>query len=140
MAPVAPTLHAFDPLIAGTVGLRIDPPASATQVSWYVGQSVPGGPYTQIATNYIHTGFNGQAILANATASLYWVAKVTDGTGTSGNSNEVQAPVSAGAPVLTAQQHLAAALGNTVSVNDTVAYDPASSAVIKKVQADGSLA
>lgn len=140
--PVAPTLHAFDPQIAGKFGFYIDPPAAnVLQIIWYVGASAPGGPYTQIAQNSVHTGFDGRyLIIDGASATLYWAAKVLDSSGgLSAYSNEVPASPSAGPPTITQVQHLQAALGGTYSTGDIVEVFPPTPTLSKSVNADGSI-
>lgn len=140
MTPPAPTLHSFDPANAGMVGLRIDAITGITQVDWYVGAVAPGGPYTKIATTYPHTGFNGLSVIVNASATTYyWVAKVTDSTGTSPNSADVQAVPSAGPPVLSDVQMVNAALGISLVTGDKVNVYPATPTTVQTVNADGSI-
>lgn len=139
MTPPAPTLHTFDPLLAGTVALKVDPVSTgSTQIAWYAAPAT-GGPYTQMATTNIHTGFDGLTLIIDSPDARYWVTKVTDSSGTSSYSNEAQATVSTGPPPMTAQQALTVAIGQPINVGYQVAWSP-SPATVKTVQADGSLA
>lgn len=145
MTPAAPTLHTFDPQIAGKIGLYVDPPASYDQVIWKVA-AASGGPYTEAGFTAKITGCDGLYVILDADSTTrYWIAQIHDGSnGYSNISNEIHTSASAGPPPppppLTAQQHLTAALGQTVNVGDQVAFYPQPAAVIDTVQADGSLA
>lgn len=137
----APTLHTFDPQIAGKIGLYIDPQGLVVgdQVAWYV-SNTSGGPYSQPATTFVHGGgLDGLTLVFDANGPFYCVAKAASSGVWSAYSNEVQATPSPGAPVLTAQQALVIALGETIDVGDQVALY-AQPSVVKTVQPDGSLA
>lgn len=150
MAPSAPTLHTFDPEIAGKVGLYIDAPASYDQVIWYCSLS-SGSGMTEVAVTWdnLTLGLDGLTLVVDAPkvngtpVTSYWEAKLHDSTGYGALSPAVQVTPSAGPPppppAPTAQQDLEAAIGQTVNVGDQIALYPQPS-VVKTVQADGSLA
>lgn len=140
-----PTLHTFDPHIAGMVGLQVDPPATPVgQVIFYV-SNVSGGPYSMANDVTVGSGRDGLRAAFDADATTrYYVAKAQDSAGYSGLSNEVSAAGSAGPPPppppLTQVQHLQAALGGAYDPGDVVEVFPPTPTVSKTVQADGSIA
>lgn len=141
--PVVPTVHTFDPLIAGKIGLYIDSPPSADMVLWLASKA-QGGAKTQVGITYPNTtiGLDGLTFVIDAGAPgtvTYWQAKLHDSGGYGTPSAEIAATTSAGPPTPTAQQDLSAAIGQAVNVGDQVALY-AQPSVIKTVQADGSLA
>ena len=139
-----PTLHTFDPLIEGMVGLRVDPPpANVSQVVYYAATTT-GGPYTEMAVVLIRAGLDGLQLILDADVTpRFWVAKVYDGS-YSGWSNEVATAASAGPPAPppppTRLQELEDALGVTLQTGDQVAVYLQPASQVLTVQADDSLA
>lgn len=143
MTPVTPTVTPFDPQIAGFIGATIALPPSYDQVIWYTAHTSTG-PWTEIDVSWPNTAISADALAlvihAGPDASaVYLQCKLHDSTGYGALSATATATVSSGAPALTAQQELEAAIGQTVNVGDQVALYPAPS-VVKTVQSDGSLA
>lgn len=141
--PSPPVLHTFDPLLVGKVGLNIDPQPSINQVVWYTSTSA-SGPWVELNFAYVLAGLDGLSYVFDADPTpRYYLAKTHD-TGYSAASNIV-GPVTSSAgpppppPPPTAQQELENALGSTLNAGDQVALYP-QPAVVKTVQADGSLA
>jgi hypothetical protein len=145
MTPITPTLHTFDPQIAGKIGLNVDaPPAGVDQVLWYM-TTVSGGSHsTATCSTMILPGLDGSSIIVDADSTTrFWVAKFHDSTGIGGISNEITTAASAGPPPpapLTQVDHLIAALGGgTYSVGDVVEVFPPTPTFSKTVNADGTI-
>lgn len=142
MAPNPPTLHTFDPLIAGKLGMYVDLPASYDMVIIKVGAHT-GGPYNNAVTLTKQSHNDAlYAIFDADTTVQYYIAQAHDSTGYSNVSNEIAAACSAGPPPppppLTAQQHLEAALNTTLQAGDQIALY-AQPSTVETLQADGSL-
>lgn len=145
MTAVTPTLHTFDPLLAGKVGLNIDPQglANGDQVYFYV-SGVSGGPYTQLVSTCVHTGVDAlSTVFDYPSGTLYCVAKAYQGGSTSAYSSEVAATVSAGPPPppppLTDVEMINEALGVTLTTGDKVNVYPPAPTTSQTVNADGSI-
>lgn len=143
--PVTPTLHTFDPQIAGFIGAYIDQPASYDQVIWYTSHASTG-PWTEIDVSWPSSAISadGLALVMHAGpsgATVYVECKLHDSTGYGASSAVAAAVVSSGPPPpLTDEQLVNQALGITLATGDIIDVYPATPTTSKTVNADGSIA
>lgn len=101
--PITPTVHTFDPQVAGMIGAYIDVPPSYDQVIWFASMSATTG-FVQVDTVQKVTtpAMDGlKAILDTGVpvgGTVYLQAKLHDSTGYGAVSAGVAATVSAGPP------------------------------------------
>lgn len=144
MTPAAPTIHTFDPQIAGFIGAYIDPPASYDQTIWYSAHASTG-PWTEIDVSWPSTAISadGLALVIHAgpdAATVYLECKLHDSTGYGAPSAATPAVVSSGPPAPpTAQQQLESALATTLDAGDIVQLFPPTPTLSLTVQPDGSI-
>lgn len=143
-----PTLHTFDPLIAGKVGLFIDSPTSYDIVIWLASKAPTSGMSQVGTTNPNATdGLDGLSFIVDGGppgSVTYWTAKLHDSAGYGSPSAVVTATASAGPPPPpvppTKLQELEDAVGSTLAPGDQVALYLQPAAKVLTVQTDGSLA